>query len=187
MADIIHQYCQAVSYNFQQLVTISDDILAAYHAIQKSLQSGGKIIFCGNGGSAADAQHLAAEFVGRYKKERAAIAAIALTVDTSAMTAIANDYHFDDIFSRQLSALGHDNDILYAISTSGKSMNIINAIAIAKEKNITTIGVTGASGGKMCDICDMMICVPSDETNHIQEMHIAVGHMLCGMLEDTIK
>jgi D-sedoheptulose 7-phosphate isomerase len=143
-------------------------------------------MFCGNGGSAADAQHLAAELIGRYKLDRAPLPALALTVDTSALTAIANDYSFDEIFARQVRGIGRANDVLIAISTSGTSSNVLRAIEAAREKGITTIGLTGQSGGRMRQLCDICVSVPSDQTNHIQEMHIAIGHMICGAVEQRL-
>jgi len=154
--------------------------------IIEALRSGNTIMFCGNGGSAADAQHLAAELIGRYKLDRAPLPALALTVDTSALTAIANDYSFDDIFARQVRGIGRANDVLIAISTSGTSPNVLRAIEAAREKGITTIGLTGQSGGRMRQLCDICVSVPSDQTNHIQEMHIAIGHMICGVVEQRL-
>ena len=147
------------------------------------MMGGGKVLFCGNGGSAADAQHLAAEFVGRYLYDRPSIPALALTVDTSALTAIGNDYGYDQVFARQVSGLGQAGDVLVGLSTSGHSANVIQAVTIAKDRGLTTIGMTGESGGQLADLCDVCICVPSPHTNHIQEMHIAVGHYLCGVVE----
>lgn len=149
-----------------------------------AIQMGNKIIFCGNGGSAADCQHLAAEFVGRYKKERASIGAVALTVDTSALTAIGNDYGYDLVFSRQLEGLGKKGDLLVGITTSGNSPNILNAIRKAKEMGIKTVGMTGSNEKaeikKLADVC---ICVPSNDTPRIQEAHIMIGHLMCDYAE----
>ncbi len=146
-----------------------------------------KILICGNGGSAADAQHIAAEIVGRYKKDRKGLPAIALTTDTSALTAIANDYGYKRVFDRQIEALANKDDLLIAISTSGNSKNIINAIKRAKEKKCKTIGLSGNDGGKMNDLCDINIVVPSNDTPRIQEMHILIGHIISQAIDDLIE
>ena len=151
--------------------------------LTNSLQSGGKIMFCGNGGSASDAQHLSAELVGRYRKNRKPIASVALTTDTSIITAVSNDFSFNHIFSRQVEAIGNEGDILYAISTSGKSTNVINAINVAKKLNIKTLGITGNDDSGFREICDMTISVPASRPDRIQEMHIAIGQILCEILE----
>ena len=150
----------------------------------KSLQNGGRVLICGNGGSAADAQHIAAELSGRFKKERKALAGIALTVDSSALTAIANDYGFEQIFSRQVEALGRESDTLIAISTSGNSQNIINAIEIAEEMGLNIITLSGKGGGKMRELGKVNIIIPSQDTPRIQEMHIMVGHMICAVIDE---
>jgi D-sedoheptulose 7-phosphate isomerase len=150
---------------------------------QQTLYQGKRIFFCGNGGSAADAQHLAAELVGRYKNERQPLPGISLTVDTSALTAIGNDYGFEEIFSRQLQALGQRYDLLMAISTSGNSANVCKAVTTAHKLGMTTIGLTGQDGGNLKSLCNHCVCVPSQQTNHIQEMHIAIGHYLCQNVE----
>lgn len=178
---------ETAARNFDALQQLAPQIEAAVNASIQSIADGGKIIWCGNGGSAADAQHMAAELVGRYKEERAALPSIALTVDTSALTAIGNDYGFDHVFSRQLSGLGNKGDVLIAISTSGNSRNIIEALNVAKNLGITSIGLTGHGGGAMKDLCDIWIGVPSNQTNHIQEMHLAVEHYLCGAVEQAFK
>jgi D-sedoheptulose 7-phosphate isomerase len=148
-----------------------------------SLRTGGKILFLGNGGSAADAQHLATELTIRYKRDRAPIAAIALTTDTSTLTAAGNDFGFDQIFARQVAALGRPGDVLIAISTSGKSPNVLAALRQAKTMGLVTIGFSGRTGGDMSALVDHTLLVPSDTTARIQEMHILLGHMLCGALE----
>ena len=176
-------YCLTVARNFEALTALESVVQSSIGTICDALQRGNKLIFCGNGGSAADAQHLAAEFVGRYQLDRAPLPALALTVDTSALTAIANDYSFDEVFARQLGGLGQRGDVLVAISTSGNSKNVLRTIEVARQKRIGTIGLTGHSGGLMRQLCDICICVPSDRTNHIQEMHIAIGHMICGEVE----
>jgi D-sedoheptulose 7-phosphate isomerase len=176
-----------ISYNFKKLSEGSlKEIEDASEMMIKSLSSNGKILFCGNGGSAADAQHLSAELIGRYRKNRRPLAAVALTTDTSSLTAIGNDFSFNDIFARQVEAIGNEKDILYAISTSGNSENVINAIKSAKKKSMFVIGVTGLEGGKMNDFCDILITVPADRPDRIQEMHIAVGQVLCEIIENTL-
>lgn len=149
----------------------------------EALNNEKKILLCGNGGSAADAQHIAAELSGRFKKERKALAGIALTTDTSALTAIGNDYGFDFIFSRQLEAIGKRGDILIAISTSGNSKNVIKAIESARKIGLKIITLTGKKGGVMKDLGDINIVIPSNNTPRIQEMHIMVGHMICAIID----
>jgi D-sedoheptulose 7-phosphate isomerase len=151
--------------------------------IAQSLSSGGKVIFFGNG---ADAQHLAAEFTGRCLKDRPALAAIALNVNSSSITAIGNDYGFDSIFARQLEALGKQGDVAIAISTSGNSPNVIRALETAKRKSICTVSLTGNSGGKLKGIAEYAICIPSEETTRIQECHILTGHLICEAVEQTL-
>ncbi|GAB6887846.1 D-sedoheptulose 7-phosphate isomerase [Desulfothermus okinawensis JCM 13304] len=151
--------------------------------IAASLVKGGKVLICGNGGSASDAQHMAAEFVGRFKIERPPLPAIALTTDSSILTCISNDYSFRDVFSRQVKGLGVEGDVLVVISTSGRSKNILNAIDAAKEKNIQTIGLTGAKGIRFVDRCDYALVVPSDYTPIIQEIHISAIHLICELVD----
>src|SRR6266566_3770383 len=154
--------------------------------IVKSLRGGGKVLFCGNGGSAADAQHLAAEFTGRYLKERPALPALALSVNSSSLTAIGNDYGFDLVFARQLEALGRYGDVAVGISTSGNSPNVIRALEVAKLKSIYSVSLTGQSGGKLINIADCTICMPSEETPRIQECHILTGHLICEVVEQAL-
>jgi len=149
-----------------------------------SLKNGGKVLLCGNGGSAADAQHIAAELSGRFKKERISLAGIALTTDTSALTAIGNDYGYEFVFSRQLEGVGRNGDILIAISTSGNSKNVLNAMESAKKMGIKTITLTGKTGGEMAKKGDINIIIPSNDTPRIQEMHIMVGHMICALIDE---
>jgi len=151
------------------------------------LKKGRKILICGNGGSAADAQHIAAELTGRYKIERKGLPAIALTTDTSALTAIGNDYGYEHVFSRQVEALARKGDLLIGISTSGNSRNVIYALQKAKEIGCRTIGFSGKGGGKMNDVCDLNIIVPSDDTARIQEMHIMIGHILCQLIDNEYR
>ncbi len=164
--------------------TMAEDIDRAIGMVRHSLKSGGKLLLMGNGGSAADAQHIAAELVGRYKKERQSIPALALTVDTSALTAIGNDYGFEEIFSRQIEGLGQKNDVVLAISTSGQSENVIRAVQQAQAMGIQTIGLLGKDGGALKDIVDLALVVPSSETARIQEAHITMGHIICEILDD---
>ena len=151
-----------------------------------SIRSGNKLVLFGNGGSAADCQHLATELAVRYITDRPPIAAIALTTDTSMLTAIGNDWSFDDLFSRQVEAIGNHGDVAIAISTSGKSENVLRGLAMAKEKGLVPTGLSGKGGGGMSDPCDPFLLVPSDITSRIQEMHITLGHMLCGALEQEL-
>ena len=157
------------------------------NAWTKSIQNGGKILFFGNGGSAADAQHLSAELVVRFIDDRAPIAAMALNTDTSALTAGANDLGYDAIFARQIEALGRPGDVAVGISTSGTSPNIINALKMARAKGLVATALTGRDGGVMPELADPVIIVPATSTRRIQEMHITLGHMLCGALEKSLK
>lgn len=150
-----------------------------------ALKKGKKIMFCGNGGSAADSQHMAAELVSRFYYDRPALNAIALTVDTSALTAIGNDYGYIYSFSRQVEALGNEGDVLVGISTSGRSKNVVEALKSAKAKKITTVGFLGREGRDIGEMADYKINIPSDETPKIQEGHIAAGHILCALIEDA--
>jgi D-sedoheptulose 7-phosphate isomerase len=158
-------------------------INACAEILAGTFESGHKILICGNGGSAADAQHIAAEFVGRYERERKALPAIALTTDTSALTALANDYSFDLIYSRQIEALANENDCLVAISTSGNSPNVIAAVMAARRIGCKVIGLTGSNGKKLASLCDAVVMVPSERTSRVQEAHIAIAHYWCEVLE----
>lgn len=152
----------------------------------RTLRSGGKILFCGNGGSAADCQHLAAELTGRFINDRRPLAAIALSTDTSALTCIGNDYSFGEIFARQVAGLGHKDDLLIGISTSGNSENVIRAVEEAKKLGMNTVGFLGRDGGKLHKMCNECIVVPSRVTARIQECHILIGHTLCGIIEEEL-
>lgn len=154
--------------------------------VAAALRSGHKVLFIGNGGSAADAQHLTAEFTGRYLRERRALPAIALSVNTSSLTAIGNDYSFDSVFERQLEALGQPGDVLVGLSTSGNSANILRAMVAAKRLGITTVAFSGQTGGLLKGEVDYCLCVPSTETSRIQESHIMSGHILCEIVEDEL-
>lgn len=151
-----------------------------------ALRNGRKVMFCGNGGSAADSQHLAAELVGRYKLERPAMRSIALTTDTSILTAVGNDYGYDDIFRRQVEGLGEAGDVLVGLSTSGNSRNVLRAFEQAAQMGITTVALTGAGGGAMKDAAGVCLAVPATATNHIQEMHITCGHLICELVEKEL-
>ncbi len=153
----------------------------------EALKNGNKVILFGNGGSAADAQHIAAELIGRYKSERRGLPGIALTTDTSALTAIGNDYGYDRVFDRQVEALANKGDILIGISTSGNSANVINAFKIGQEIGCKTIGFSGRDGGEMNSFCDINLVVPSNDTPRIQEMHILFGHTICQLIDNELS
>jgi D-sedoheptulose 7-phosphate isomerase len=155
-------------------------------AILRALRSGNKLLIIGNGGSAADAQHIAAEIVGRYKQDRAAWAAIALTTDTSALTAIANDYGFEQVFARQVEGLGRRGDVLLALSTSGRSPNILAALRLARERGLVTIGFTGSKGETLRALCDHLLVAPTDDTPVVQQIYLAVAHGICDEIEQTM-
>ena len=180
----INNELKLISDNFTKLQKKSETIQKIADIWIDALKNGNKIIFCGNGGSAADSQHLAAELMSKYKIDRNPMPAISLTTDTTALTAIANDYGYEEVFSRTLNGIGHKGDILVGISTSGNSKNILNAIKMAKTKKIKTIAFTGSNGGEIIKEADITLNVPSDITNNIQEMHIASGHLICGIVED---
>jgi D-sedoheptulose 7-phosphate isomerase len=167
-----------------------ESLLAAARKIAeiiiKTLRGGNKLLIVGNGGSAADAQHIAAEIVGRYKQDRPAYAAIALTTDTSALTAIANDYGFEQVFARQIAGLGRRGDALLALSTSGRSPNILAALTTARERGIVTIGMTGKRGERLSALCDHLLVAPSNDTPVIQQIHIAVAHGICEAIEQAM-
>jgi D-sedoheptulose 7-phosphate isomerase len=152
----------------------------------ETLRRGGKILFFGNGGSAADAQHLSAEFVNRFLRERSALAAMALTTDTSALTSIGNDLGFDEIFARQVTALGRPGDVVVAISTSGNSPNVLKGVEAARQLGCITVGLTGRAGGELVRVVDEAFVVPSKETPRIQETHITLGHALCALVEERL-
>jgi D-sedoheptulose 7-phosphate isomerase len=162
-------------------------VAAVGEELRRSLRNGGKIFFFGNGGSAADAQHLAAELVGRFDRERRALPAIALTANTSTLTAIGNDYSYDRVFVRQLEALSTPGDIAVGISTSGKSPNVVNAVRSAREAGVTTVGMTGLSGGELASLAHFCIRIPSERTPRIQEAHILIGHILCELVEEDLS
>ncbi len=159
----------------------------AAQSICQAVKSGNKILFFGNGGSASDSQHLAAEFVGRYEKERKALPAIALTTDTSILTAVANDYGYEKVFSRQVEALGVKGDIAFGLSTSGNSASVLEAMRAAKQKGLKTIGLSGRDGGALHKLVDISIVIPSQKTSRIQESHIMIGHILCERVDELFS
>lgn len=161
-------------------------VSSAVDMIYSSLAVGGQLLICGNGGSAADAQHLAAELTGRFLRERQPFRALALHVNTSSLTAIGNDYGYEFVFARELSAHSRPGDVFLAITTSGNSLNILRAIEAARKSKVTVIGLTGESGGKMRSLCDLCLCIPSKSTARIQEMHITIGHAICELLEERL-
>jgi len=183
MIDIILNEIRLHNEVSSKISNLSDSIQSIALLAIQTLQSEGKIVLFGNGGSAADAQHIAAELVGRYKMDRKGLPAIALTTDTSALTAIANDFGYENIFARQLEALLNKNDLVIGISTSGNSKNVINALDYANELGVKTIGLSGGDGGVMNEICSHNLVVPSFDTPRIQEMHIFIGHTICHLVD----
>ena len=168
---------------FSSLESLDEPVSRVATMITVSLRNGGKLLLCGNGGSAADCQHIAAEFTGRFIKDRRPIAAISLTTDSSALTCIGNDYSFNEIFSRQVCALGRPGDILLGITTSGNSANVLTAFEAARSLGMQSIGLLGRDGGKALQVCSHSIVVPSDVTARIQEAHILIAHTICGIVE----
>lgn len=177
------------SIETKQMVLQSDELIHTIEkvvdTIVKAFKNGNRVYFCGNGGSAADAQHLAAEFSGRFYTDRKALPAEALHCNTSYMTAVANDYSYDVVYSRIIDGIGEEGDVLVGLSTSGNSKNILNAFETARNKKITTIGFTGSTGGKMKDLSDHLVNVPSTDTPRIQESHILIGHIICQLVEEN--
>jgi D-sedoheptulose 7-phosphate isomerase len=180
----------AASRDVMARLAADESLIAAIEGVARRavevLRADGTILLAGNGGSAADAQHLAAELVGRFAYDRPGLAAIALTTDTSALTAIGNDHGFDRIFARQVEALGRTGDLLIAMSTSGRSPNILAALEAARARGIITVGLTGQNAGKMNTCCDHLLAMPSNDTPRIQEAHILVGHIICGLIEQAL-
>jgi D-sedoheptulose 7-phosphate isomerase len=165
------------------LGALAGDVDRVVAMIARSMAAGGRLLACGNGGSATDAQHIAAELTGRFFRDRRPLPAMALHGNTSSLTAIGNDYGYDHVFAREVAAHGRPGDVLLALSTSGNSENVMRAIEAARAKEMTVIGLTGESGGKMRDLCDLCLCVPSASTPRIQECHILIGHTVCELLE----
>lgn len=178
------------SIETKQLILSNNELLSAVEVVinkaVETYRNGGKVLFCGNGGSAADAQHLAAELSGRYMYDRQPLASEALHVNTSFLTAVANDYSYDDVYARMIAAIGKPGDMLIGLSTSGNSANVVKAFQKAREIGITTVGFTGATGGRMREVSDFLINVPSTETPRIQESHIMLGHIFCEHIEATL-
>lgn len=186
---IAGHFADSIATKQRVATSLAPHIAAAARAMAECLKSGGKILSCGNGGSAADAQHFAAELVGRFEREREELAAIALTTDSSIMTAIANDYSFDEIFAKQVRALGKPGDILFAISTSGNSKNVVAAIEAAHKKGLRIIGMTGRSGGRIGDMTrtqDVLLNVDAQATARIQEVHLLTLHCLCDAIDQLL-
>ena len=184
MKEIVEQYFESHRLAAQKTMSeLSDKILEVAGVLIKALEADHKLLLCGNGGSAADSQHIATEITGRFLRERQPMPAIALTTDTSALTAIGNDFGFEQIFTRQVRALARKGDVLIGLSTSGNSDNVLAALAAATEVGCTTIVLSGRDGGKMAKNADYALVVPSDQTPHIQEMHITIGHILCDLID----
>lgn len=185
-----------IAHNLEESIELKQTLLADGEMLQKvqdissliveRYKQNAKVLFCGNGGSAADAQHLAAEFSGRYYYDRDPLFAEALHVNTSYLTAVANDYSYDQIYSRLIKAMGGKGDVLFGLSTSGNSKNVVAAIQQAKELDMTTIGFTGQGGGALKDICDFLIDIPSTNTPRIQECHMLIGHSICELVEQSL-
>ncbi len=187
MADIIKDVIkESIRVKEAVLSKLSKDIRQTSNLLAASLKKGGKVILFGNGGSAADAQHIAAEFVGRFKLERQGLASIALTTNTSVITSIANDYGYEEIFSRQMEAVASENDVAIGISTSGNARNVIGGLLEAKKAGLKTIALTGSGGGEMASIVDIALIVPSGNTARIQEAHIVIGHIICELAEQAV-
>jgi D-sedoheptulose 7-phosphate isomerase len=170
----------------QRVASLAEPVRDAAMQVARALGNGRKLMLCGNGGSASDCQHIAAELVGRFVSDRRALAAIALTTDTSCLTSVANDYSYDDVFARQVLGLGQAGDCLLAISTSGNSKNVMRAVDAARSVGVFTIGLLGRDGGALSKLCDLAIVVPSQTTARIQEAHILIGHTLCAMIEESL-
>ncbi len=182
---VVEEMEESIAVKAELVRCESEKVAEAATLIVTRLRAGGKLIAFGNGGSAADAQHIAAEFVGRYRVERQALAAIALNTDSSALTAIGNDYGFKEIFARQMEAIAKPGDVALAISTSGNSPNVVRALESARKLGLATIGLSGKSGGKMAALVDICLCVPSDSTPRIQEAHALIIHILSGIVENA--
>jgi D-sedoheptulose 7-phosphate isomerase len=186
-ATVLHAYLAGHRRVFDSLEVLASPITTAAERMAQCLRDGGKLLLCGNGGSAADCQHIAAEFTGRFQRERAPLAALALTTDTSALTCIGNDYGFEQVFARQVQALGRAGDCLVGISTSGRSPNVVHAMRAARERGLSTIGLLGRDGGELAALCDLAVIVPGDDTARIQEAHLFIEHAWCGLVEHALS
>ena len=185
MSDLLEKnFEESIEVKKRTLEQCKDKINSAADIMIKSIEDGGKVLFFGNGGSAADSQHIAAEFIGRFLKERRSLPAIALTANTSNLTCLSNDYGYDIVFARQIEALGNDGDVAFGITTSGNSANVVKAIEKAKSQGLKTITLTGCEGGKCSGLADIDICVPSDQTPRIQESHILIYHSIAEIVEN---
>lgn len=183
---IRRQFNESIAVKQAAMATLAEPLSRAIGTMVETLRSGGKILACGNGGSAADAQHLAAEWTGRLRGERAAFPAIALTANTSELTAIGNDYGFERVFARLVEAHGREGDVAWALSTSGNSPNVLAAVETARQRGLHTVGLTGRRGGKLAPLVDVALCVPSDDTQRIQEAHITIAHVVADLVEETL-
>jgi len=189
-----NDFCSKIALELESSVQVKTQVIAEQitrlneivQLVIRALQEGKKIVLFGNGGSAADCQHWAAEMVGKFKRDRKALPFVALTTDTSILTSIANDYGFENVFSRQIEALGQEGDVAIGISTSGNSPNVLKGIIVAKAKGMTTVGFTGGDGGKLVDCADICFQVPSQSTPRIQEVHITVAHIICEIIEQEL-
>lgn len=184
--NVIQQLAESATVKRDLAERDAGQIVEFFQRVIGCLRQGGKILFCGNGGSAADAQHLAAELVGRFGKGKPPLAAIALTTDTSVLTCLSNDYSFDDIFAKQVQALGKKGDVLVSISTSGKSENIVRAARCARELGLFTVALTGSGGGALAEVAELCLKVPSENSQRIQEAHITIGHIVLDLLEKKL-
>jgi len=184
--NLFDQAFAAHTQTFALLPGLRPHLIAAAEAASEAVRAGNKLLFCGNGGSAGDAQHLAAELVGRLVRDRRPLPGLALSTDSSALTCIANDFGYDEVFARQVEGLGRAGDVLIAISTSGNSVNVIRAVEVARPIGLTTVGLLGRGGGRLGPMVDLPIIVPSDETARIQEAHIFLGHVLCALIEQHL-
>lgn len=181
-----HQQLAEHRQLFDTLDALAPQVQQVADRLADCLRRGGKLMFCGNGGSAADSQHLASEFTGRFVRDRRPLAALALTTDSSALTCIGNDYGFEQVFERPLRGLGRPGDVLVGISTSGRSANVLRAVAVAREMDITSIGLLGRDGGPLKAMCDLSVVVPGTSTARIQEAHIFIGHCWCSLVEQAL-
>lgn len=184
---VISIFEESVRVKQETLKLNGQNIVSVAQAVIETFRCGGKLLFCGNGGSAADSQHIAAEFIGRFQKERRSLPAIALTTDSSILTALGNDYSYDIVFARQVEGLGKPGDLLFGISTSGNSRNVIEAVKRAKAMGIKTVSLTGGTGGELAKLTDINLNVPSKITARIQESHLCIEHAICDLVEEVLS